>query len=248
LRQFRRGLFDVFFTQPYGPLSISESKMSRPMPSCFVAASSSDSCRRATGTSWAGHTDVVRSQPNPRRCRDAASGAGMRPGVRAVASELKSLLGLRDCWFRYRSWMSPGRHRARREVSESPAALTIGAMCAAGLVATIGFSGSTPTYPHTAASASPNVAQHQTPSESSPATAGRIVNTRRRRRPRLEASSNGCPRHQVNVHKAPQRTVLVAGCALASSPKRSYKPSEPLRRSPPRFPPRPRPDNSAQAA
>jgi len=50
-------------------------------------------------------------------------------------------------------WLTPSRLRA----------LTIGAMCAAGLVATIGFSGSTPTYSAHAASASPNVAQHSNP-------------------------------------------------------------------------------------
>jgi len=39
--------------------------------------------------SWAGHTDVVRSQSNPRRSRDAGVGCGHDQVVRAVASELR---------------------------------------------------------------------------------------------------------------------------------------------------------------
>jgi hypothetical protein len=48
------------------------------------------------------------------------------------------------------SWLTPRRLRA----------LTIGAMCAAGLVSTIGFSGSTPATAHAAPQSAPTAHHH----------------------------------------------------------------------------------------
>jgi hypothetical protein len=50
-------------------------------------------------------------------------------------------------------WLTPRRMRA----------LTIGAMCAAGLVSTIGFSGSTPATAHAAVAAHQAIHQPATP-------------------------------------------------------------------------------------
>jgi hypothetical protein len=61
---------------------------------------------------------------------------GCAMGAASAATGLRSWLQVQNF-----SWLTPKRMRA----------MTIGAMCAAGLVSTIGFSGSTPASHHTIA-------------------------------------------------------------------------------------------------
>jgi len=101
--------FDVFFTQPYGSLSISRvqdvATSALLLVGGLIVGQLSARNRHHRGLVTRTSYDLSRIHAVAEML---ASGAGMDQVVRAVASELKSLLGLRDCWFEVSFLDEPG--------------------------------------------------------------------------------------------------------------------------------------------
>ncbi|MHB8537043.1 MAG: DUF4118 domain-containing protein [Candidatus Dormibacteria bacterium] len=101
--------FDVFFTEPYGSLSISRiqdvATSALLLVGGLIVGQLSARNRLHRGL-------FTRTSYDLRRIHDVAemlaSGVGSDQVVRAVATELKSLLGLRDCWFEASFLDEPG--------------------------------------------------------------------------------------------------------------------------------------------